>query len=294
MVDDSIDAASLLAEAESACRSAQHGGVRRIVTMDANSTVFQRRRNELRLASLLSLALDNDSVEITLGRMHALSAPDADPPHFEVQIAVRDEAGQALPTERLAVAAERFGLQSALDRWVVSTLLPRLVADSRAGALPPNAVLVLRLSAQSIAEAGTLTFLRRRIVESGIEPARIVFRVSESAVLARAVPSIRLFAGLRQLGCKLMIDEVGGGQSSFAYLKNVGVDYVALDRDLVPAAMRERTERAMLAAVMRLSEMLDMRTVAPAVADVTELAALRDMGIDFAMGSSSAIAKASA
>jgi EAL domain-containing protein (putative c-di-GMP-specific phosphodiesterase class I) len=40
--------------------------------------------------------------------------------------------------------------------------------------------------------------------------------------------------------------------------------------------------------------MLDMRTVAPAVADVTELAALRDMGIDFAMGSSSAIAKASA
>ncbi len=278
--DDTVDVASILAEAETACRQAQADGGNRILTMRTESSTRQRRRVELSWMAQLSHALDTDAIDITVEKLAVLDGERRYPAHYDVQMKLRDEAGDAPPVDRLLAIAERFSLRAPVDRWLVSTLLPRIAPQSGAA----DSVFIVGLSGQSIAEAGALAFLRRRVVESGVDARRIVFRVTETAALARPVATTRLFAGLHQLGCGLMVDQVGSGQSSFAYLKSLPLRYVALDAALTRSARSERTDRAMVEAVQRLCDVLDISTVAYGVTSTDELQLLREIGIDFAGG----------
>ena len=91
-------------------------------------------------------------------------------------------------------------------------------------------------------------------------------------------------AGLRQLGCLIALDNVGGTESSFAYLKNLPVDYLKLDAELVRGVARLRSDRAMIEAIQRLAAVMSIKTIAKEVDDETIGACLADVGIDYAQG----------
>jgi EAL domain-containing protein (putative c-di-GMP-specific phosphodiesterase class I) len=88
------------------------------------------------------------------------------------------------------------------------------------------------------------------------------------------------------MGCKVMLENVGGPNSSFAYLKNLPADYVALDASLIAAATVQRTDRAMIEAIQRWAQVLGLATVACGVTTAETQRLLSEIGVDWAYGQS--------
>ncbi|MBK6597689.1 MAG: EAL domain-containing protein [Proteobacteria bacterium] len=280
----SLDAPALLQEAFDASQQAREAQTQSIYVMRSASTTLRRRREEIGWMATLSRALDNDSVELLIEPIAPLQRATSGAEMYAVRVLLLDAQQQEIPSHRLLAAADRFQLLATLDRWTITHALRRIAALTASGAIHANSTFTLQLSAASLAEPAMLAFLRRRVLDSELAAGRLCFEVTESAALANALFATRVFAGLRQLGCLIALDNVGGTESSFAYLKNLPVDYLKLDAELVRGVARLRSDRAMIEAIQRLAAVMSIKTIAKEVDDETIGACLADVGIDYAQG----------
>ncbi len=280
-----LDAEGALGEAVTACRRAFDEGGNRTIVLDTDSSGLVRRREEIRWMASLSRALDNDTAKLVTQRLRPLAATNDSVALFDVDLRVVDEeSSQPFPNERLLAAAAQFGMRATIDRWLLGTALPLICRSLANHGADTAALFILPLSETSLGDAAMLSFLRRRIHESGVAPERLAFRVPEPTVATHAVNAVRLLNGVRQMGSKVVLQHVGGPNSSFAYLKNLPADYLMLDPTLVASAVEQRTDRAMLEAIRRWAEVLGLATIADGVAAPDTESLLRSIGIDWALG----------
>ena len=89
---------------------------------------------------------------------------------------------------------------------------------------------------------------------------------------------------MKAYGCGFALDDFGSGLSSFAYLKELQVDYLKIDGSFVKGMSNDPTCRAIVSAFNQLSHELGMETVAEFVEDVETEALLKTLGVDFVQG----------
>ena len=87
---------------------------------------------------------------------------------------------------------------------------------------------------------------------------------------------------LKSMGCQFALDDFGSGLSSFAYLKNLPVDFLKIDG--LANVHTDNVDRRMLEAISQVAEALGIRTVAERVETRAILNELSDIGVDFAQG----------
>ncbi|MCB1625772.1 MAG: EAL domain-containing protein [Pseudomonadales bacterium] len=279
-----LDAPALLQEAFDASLQARDEPSQRICVMRSASTTLRRRREEIGWMGALSRALDSDGVSLSLEPLIAVRPRTACRAIFAVRARLDDESGDEIPNHRLIAAAERFQLLSTLDRWIVTHSLRAMSTLTTSGQIGADSIFAIALSTASLAEPAMLAFLRRRVLESGLPAERVCFEVKATNALANALFATRLFAGLRQIGCRIALDDVGGAESSFGHLKDLPVHYLKIDAELVRGVVRQRSDRAMVEAIQRLATVMSLETIANEVDDETVLACLTEIGLDYVQG----------
>jgi len=129
-----------------------------------------------------------------------------------------------------------------------------------------------------------MNFILDLLRETGVSPKRLCFEITESAVISNLEAACEFIYKLKKLGCRFALDDFGSGLSSFAYLKNLPVDYLKLDGALVKDMAASKINQAMVQAINYVTHVMGIKSVAEYVENEETLEALRGISVDFAQG----------
>jgi diguanylate cyclase (GGDEF)-like protein len=126
--------------------------------------------------------------------------------------------------------------------------------------------------------------LAEKIEECGIPPEAIHLEVTESVLLDMQSSAAANLNALASMGLCLGIDDFGTGYSSMVYLKRFPVRFLKIDRSFVDGLPDQSEDSAIVDAIIRLGQSLDIATIAEGVETAEQLDALRRLGCRFAQG----------
>ena len=203
------------------------------------------------------------------------------PALFEVLLRLRDSHGELVSAHAFLPAAERFGLIRQIDRWVIDRAL-RALRETEGGQRPIE--LSINLSGQSMESHDLVEYITSKVVKHDVDPSRLIFEITESHSIRDVEGAGRLVSGLRELGCRIAVDDFGTGFSTFTYLKQLEADILKIDGSLLSGLPEDALDRTVVSALTSIARVAGKRTVAECVENSAALAALRACGVDYVQG----------
>jgi PAS domain S-box-containing protein len=197
-------------------------------------------------------------------------------PSEELLLRMIGRNGEVILPGAFLPVAERYGLITEIDRWVITQAV-RMAAKG-------NRTIEANLSATSIEASDLIPFIERQIQEECADPANLVFEITETALMKDITAGMAFARGLREIGCGLALDDFGTGYGSFTYLKNLPLTYVKVDIEFVRDLTTNPANRHVVAAIVSLAKAFGLRTIAEGVENEQTVALLRTDGVDFAQG----------
>jgi diguanylate cyclase (GGDEF)-like protein/PAS domain S-box-containing protein len=276
------DVASLLSAADSACAAAKDAGRNRVYNYQENDIDLMKRRKEMQWAARISNALDENRFELFRQTIQPLQVAGEHGAHYELLIRMRDEAGSLIAPGLFIAAAERYGLMTSIDRWVIQSAFRWLVSE--ADERERLALCSINLSGQSLADEKFLPFVVDQFQKSGLSGSCICFEITETAAIASYSQANRFIHALKEIGCRFALDDFGTGLSSFGYLKHFPVDYLKIDGSFVKEMLHDPIDREMVRSINEIGHLTGKKTIAEFAENAEIITMLRGMGIDFAQG----------
>lgn len=276
--DDGGDVETLMRHADAAMYHAKANGRN-------NYQYFTQRMNlaaaqHFELESSLRGALANEEFElyyqpiIDIGtrRVHAM----------EVLLRWRrPEHGLVLPDHFIPIIEEN-GSIVAVGEWVMRRACEQSMAWQRAG-LPPIP-LAVNLSPRQFMSRGLIESIARVLAETAIDPALIEFEITETALMQHGDQTLEILDRINSMGIRLSIDDFGTGYSSLAYLKRFPVKKIKIDRAFIKDLEASAEDRAIVGAIIALSNSLQLKVVAEGVETEGQFALLQGYGCQYAQG----------
>ena len=183
-----------------------------------------------------------------------------------------------LGPDRFIPIAESTNFIIPLGKWVIEQACRQSKAWQDAK-LPPFPIAV-NISVNQLADQSLSKYVSVALRVSEANPAMIELEVTETAVMRNLDEAVILLDSFRALGVRLAIDDFGTGYSSLAYLKQLPVDTLKVDRTFVKGLPHNRDDLAITRAVIAMAHGLSMKVVAEGVEEKHQFDSLRDEGCD--------------
>jgi diguanylate cyclase (GGDEF)-like protein/PAS domain S-box-containing protein len=274
--------ATLLSAADVACYSAKDGGRNRVHTYDPASA--SARHREMRWVSRLTSANDEGRLDIVFQPIVPIAANGDSRPHYELLLRLRDEDGRVVMPGEFIPAAERFNVMPMLDRSVIERVLTTLVPSKRDGVFDPPFTVAVNLSGTTLSDPGFLESLIERLEDHDPTPGVLCFEITETAAIANLANASHFMRELSTRGCLLSLDDFGSGLSSFNYLRNLPVNYLKIDGQFVQDVARDRVDRSLVEAIVKVGRAMGIYVVAERVETQEVYDTLQEIGVGYVQG----------
>ena len=280
----SSDVFDVMGAADLACYAAKDMGRGRVHIYEPSDRELSRRHGEMQWVSRLTEAINMDRLVLYFQDIVPVT-PAADAGHhFEVLVRMIDENGGLVAPGLFMPAAEKYNLAPALDRWVVSRSLEWYRDTGRHRPAHERMKMSINLSGASLADAGFLAFIKADLIRNDVPPEIVCFEITETAAVSNLDMAIDFINDLRGLGCSFALDDFGTGLSSFAYLKNLPVDYLKIDGSFVRDVDTNPVNREMVRSIHQVGHVMGLETIAEFVENAAIIEVLADIGVDYAQG----------
>lgn len=274
--------AELVAAADTACYRAKASGRNRVCRYHHDDVELARHQGQAQWVPRITRALEEGRFVLFCQAIQSLGDLTGACHHYEVLVRMQGEDGSLIAPGEFLPAAERFDLMPAIDRWVVEQVFDLLAAERLQ--VPADTVWSVNLSGQSLGDSEFLDFVLQALDASGVSPRRLCFEITETAAVSSFVIARRFIATLRERGVFFSLDDFGSGLSSFAYLKNLEVDFLKIDGSFVRDMVDDALNFALVRSIHEVGRTLGVRTIAEFVENEAIIDRLHGLQVDFGQG----------
>ena len=199
-------------------------------------------------------------------------------------VAVESLARWHSPTLGVVDPGEFFSVaeRSTIVHALTDVLLRKALAAVRDW--PQQIRLSFNLSARDIASTDGINSIIAIVRESGVAPARLVFEVTETALIRDMRGASGRLSSLREMGAQVALDDFGTGYSSLNYLHRLPVDLIKVDRSFVADITESLKARAVVKSLIDLCASLQMRCAVEGVETAEQAEAVRELGCIYMQG----------
>ncbi len=280
--DQTVDGTAALAAADAARFAARQLGGNRVREYRPGDDAIARRIGELQWVQEIGRAVESGRFRLYGQHIVPLHPGVEREPMAEIFLRMIAENGELVPTAAFIAAAERYRMISNLDRWVVGESFKLVAAEVRRA--PAGTTYTVNISGQSLGDETFLEYVLGQAESSAVDPRRVCFEITETAAIANLSSGLRFLSSLRGVGFRFVLDDFGAGFSSFAYLKNLPVDFLKIDASFTHQLPKDPIQRALVESILQIGRVLGMKTIAEGVEDESTLAVLRELGVDYGQG----------
>lgn len=276
--EDGPDAATLFRNADVAMYHAKHtgrGGWQRHA-----EHMNTRAVDLLELKTELARAIEKN--ELSVAYQPLVDARTGEIRCLEALVRWRRPGHGEVPPARFLPVAEETGLILPLGAWVLRRVCEQQVAWRQAGL--PAVKLAVNLSVRQLLEPDVLGTVKAIVRETGADPTRLEFEVTETVAIRNARLANQVFRALAAEGFSIALDDFGTGYSALVYLRQFPFDRLKIDRAFVHDLNESEGNRSIVAAVVALAHGLSMSVVAEGVESAEQARTLTELGCDLLQG----------
>ncbi len=269
----------LLSRADIAMYRAKASGRNRCHLYQPEDHDLEKIHSRLREKELIQNALNQDRFEPWFQPILDLKGNKIH--HCEALARMRGEDGAILLPGAFIDTAEIFGLVGAIDRIIIEKTMRLQAAMSSQGS---SLSFGMNLSGKDLEDGEILFFMRDKIRETGADPGRLIFEITETAAIHDMDKAVKFIKALKSIGCHFSLDDFGVGFTSFIYLREMGVDYIKIDGSFIKRLHKDENDRLFVKAIVDVAKGMGIKTVAEFVENEEIIELLRNIGVDYAQG----------
>jgi EAL domain-containing protein (putative c-di-GMP-specific phosphodiesterase class I) len=185
--------------------------------------------------------------------------------------------GSVIAASEVIPLAERLGLVRLVDHRVLDLVVAELAAEPALNA-------AINVSPASTIDPDWWASLAAALRAHADIAGRLTVEITESAAIQDLDDTRGFVARVKNIGCRIAIDDFGAGYTSFRNLRKLGVDIIKIDGAFVQNLTRSEDDRAFVRTLIDLAKRLRLETVAEWVQDEEAAAMLASWGCDYLQG----------
>ncbi len=278
------DVHAVLASADDACNLAKEEGGNRIRVFESAGEKYIQRRGLMEWISKINRALENDTFQLYFQSIEPLSNNRELKTKVEILLRLRLDDGTIVSPGVFIPSAERYGIMTSIDRWVVQRSF-RAWRELRDKHHPiTESIFSINLSGPTLLDEAFVDFIIDCLEETEIPAPMFCFEITETSAIQNLSYASRFMTRLKDLGFTFALDDFGSGFSSFSYLKSLPVDFLKIDGSIVQNIDESKVNYTMVESINSMGHVLGLQTIAEYARDQAVLDKLTAIGVDFAQG----------
>lgn len=267
----------IMSDADSACYVAKELGRNRVHVYTHDDTDLSRRKGEMQWVAKIPTAIEENrfclykqSIVPTFENGHDGFA--------EILVRLQDDDDKLLQPVSFVNAAERYNLMPSIDRWVIENVFSYVSSHA------DGVQYCVNLSGTTLSDGSLTEFVSNTLEKYAIKPSQICFEITETAAITHIKLAKKLIRNLKQLGFSFALDDFGTGLSSYAYLKDLPVDYLKIDGNFVKGLDNNAANLAIVESINQIGHSMGIQTIAEWVESESACEELKRIGVDYVQG----------
>ena len=282
LTEESDSIITLLQSAETCCRIARGKGSNYIQLFSADDTGLFKHMEVLKWVTKIDDALDNESLDLRHQPIVGIKGDGMSVHHSEILLGLLNDEGEMISPADFVLAAEHFRRMAAVDRWVIERAFQWMVDHPER--LEEIGGLAINLSGSSLNEEGFVDFILAQSIRLKVPMSKVCFEITETAGIANLSNASEFILAVKKTGCQFALDDFGSGLSSYAYLKNLPVDFLKIDGMFIKNMDSNPYDYAVVKSITEIGHFMGKKIIAEFVENEGILKMLREIGVDYAQG----------
>ena len=271
----SLTAHDAMNRAEEALQNAKQAGRNCYAPFVDSGEQREERRRSLAIVEEVQAALKTDRLVFAFQPIVSATTREVD--HYECLMRLRREDGSLLAAGAFMPVVEQTGMMRLIDRHSLELAVRELVEY-------PQVKLAINISGHTAADRTWLRSLTAMVKNRRDVAQRLTIEITETVALQDIDETARFVGAIRELGCRVALDDFGAGYTSFRNLKALAVDCVKIDGSYVRGLADNVDNQLFIRTLLGLAEGFGLATVAECVETAADATHLTRRGVRFLQG----------
>ncbi len=276
------DIAQVYRNVELACNKSKSSGGNSLQIFTSDMTATKQYSGHLKLLEELQHNLNHESFKVYTQRIKPLDELNDTIMH-EVLLRMKNENGEIISADSFIQTAEAYHLLAAIDKWVLKFIMEMMAYGKQV--FKDSHIININISKQSILNEQFIEQLDQLLKEYKLAPSRLCLEINERHFYGNVNSLQRFIALVKQIGCKIALDDFNYNPSTINNVRKLNVDYVKLDaRQFNEIGDVKGFNYSLLESINSINHMVGAQTIIKCLDNEDMLEQLFEIGTDYIQG----------